>query len=228
VGQSWLFHGFCALASNFRAARACNRPIAATWASAFHYGYRLLTGSQVALGPKWQVNPTTGAFVFPPANPAYSGAIAAACRQAWSISIQRIPSSSGRSRSPPTTPRRQRLEQWGLQARDPERADRRISRWRCRGPPRHRPPSTPGGTRSPRRGITRSAVGAGGPRRRHTRHFRVRPRHPRGLWHYEYALYNTNSDAGVGSFSVPVPDSAVVLNAQFHGVAYTDATALTG
>jgi hypothetical protein len=41
-----------------------------------------------------------------------------------------------------------------------------------------------------------------------------------GVWHYEYALQNFNSDRAGGSFSVPLPDRASITNAGFHSVAY--------
>jgi hypothetical protein len=41
-----------------------------------------------------------------------------------------------------------------------------------------------------------------------------------GTWHYEYALYNQNSDRAVQSFRVPVPASATVTNVGFRDVAY--------
>lgn len=40
------------------------------------------------------------------------------------------------------------------------------------------------------------------------------------MWHYEYAVFNLNSDRCGGSFSVPVPDDLNVTNIGFHGVAY--------
>ena len=41
-----------------------------------------------------------------------------------------------------------------------------------------------------------------------------------GMWHYEYAVYDMNSDRGCGSFSVPIPAGAVVQNIGFHDVDY--------
>ncbi len=41
-----------------------------------------------------------------------------------------------------------------------------------------------------------------------------------GAWHYEYALYNLNSDRSAGSISVPVPDCAALSNVGFHDVTY--------
>ncbi len=41
-----------------------------------------------------------------------------------------------------------------------------------------------------------------------------------GFWHYEYALYNMNSDRAALSFSVPVDAGASVINIGFHDVDY--------
>lgn len=41
-----------------------------------------------------------------------------------------------------------------------------------------------------------------------------------GLWQYEYALYNMNSDRAVQSFNVPVASGLVVSNVGFHDVDY--------
>lgn len=40
------------------------------------------------------------------------------------------------------------------------------------------------------------------------------------MWHYEYAVYNRNSDRCGGWFSVPVADGVTVSNVDFHGVTY--------
>lgn len=39
-----------------------------------------------------------------------------------------------------------------------------------------------------------------------------------GMWHYEYALYNMNSDRGFSSFAVPTNPAAAVSNIGFHDV----------
>jgi hypothetical protein len=41
-----------------------------------------------------------------------------------------------------------------------------------------------------------------------------------GTWHYEYALYNMNSDRSIASVSVPVNPAVIVSNIGFHDVAY--------
>lgn len=43
-----------------------------------------------------------------------------------------------------------------------------------------------------------------------------------GMWHYEYAMQNMNSDRSVYSFSVPVEPGVNVTNIGFHDVAYHD------
>ncbi|MCH7596941.1 MAG: hypothetical protein IID35_10315, partial [Planctomycetes bacterium] len=39
-----------------------------------------------------------------------------------------------------------------------------------------------------------------------------------GFWQYEYALHNLNSDRSGGSFTVPIPEGAVIQNISFHDV----------
>lgn len=41
-----------------------------------------------------------------------------------------------------------------------------------------------------------------------------------GMWHYEYAVYNHNSNLSGGSFQVPLPSSATATNIGFHDVDY--------
>lgn len=41
-----------------------------------------------------------------------------------------------------------------------------------------------------------------------------------GTWHYEYALYNMNSDRSAQSFTVPSPAEVLTTNVGFHDVAY--------
>ena len=49
-----------------------------------------------------------------------------------------------------------------------------------------------------------------------------------GLFHYEYALYNMNSDVAVGSFSIPIPYGVTVTNVGFHDVAHRGGDGLGG
>lgn len=46
-----------------------------------------------------------------------------------------------------------------------------------------------------------------------------------GMWHYEYAVYNMNSDRCAGTFTVPLQPGTNVSNMEFHGVTYRDGDA---
>lgn len=75
LGQSWLKHGFCALSEN-----ACCNNCQSTGCSNLGIGcsdpYTAgRNAEQSNLGPKYQVNATTGVFTYPPANPAWSGTV---------------------------------------------------------------------------------------------------------------------------------------------------------
>jgi len=76
LGQSWLKHGFYALSDNLCCPN-CNAT------DGTHLGVGCSdpytsdrNGSQGGLGPRRQVNATTGAFTYPPANPPYGGSTA--------------------------------------------------------------------------------------------------------------------------------------------------------
>jgi hypothetical protein len=43
---------------------------------------------------------------------------------------------------------------------------------------------------------------------------------PDGTWHYEYAIQNLNARRGAREFRIPVPDGALVANIGFHDVGY--------
>jgi hypothetical protein len=49
-----------------------------------------------------------------------------------------------------------------------------------------------------------------------------------GQYHYEYALYNMNSDKGVGTFSIPVAANVSVTNVGFNDVTYRGGDGIGG
>lgn len=76
LGMSWLKHSFCAIDLDLcdpcvdlfgceKLSVGCSDPYSA-----------FLNGQQSDLGPRYQVNPSTGSFNYPPANPPYSGSLA--------------------------------------------------------------------------------------------------------------------------------------------------------
>lgn len=76
IGIGWLKHGFAALTQNL--CGACQNPGTQTLlgvnCSDPYSGF--LNGDQSGVGPRWQVNASTGFFPYPHANPSYSGSIA--------------------------------------------------------------------------------------------------------------------------------------------------------
>jgi len=49
-----------------------------------------------------------------------------------------------------------------------------------------------------------------------------------GMWHYEYAVENINSDRSIGSFRISLPSGAVVTNIGFHDVDYHSGEPIDG
>ena len=79
IGMGWLKHGFFALSQT--ECGPCQSTDGNTLGIDCSDPYTASrNGSQGGLGPKYQVNATTGFFPFPPANPSYSGSTARRCR----------------------------------------------------------------------------------------------------------------------------------------------------
>ena len=79
IGMGWLKHGFFALSlSDCGPCQATSGDTLGIDCSDPYTASR--NGSQGGLGPKYQVNATTGFFPYPPANPSYSGSTARRCR----------------------------------------------------------------------------------------------------------------------------------------------------
>ena len=76
ISQSWCYHTFFALSG----ALCCTdcQPMNGAWLGSHCSDPEssAIMGTQTGLGPKYQVNAATGAFVYPPANPPYSGTVA--------------------------------------------------------------------------------------------------------------------------------------------------------
>lgn len=78
IGQGWAHFGILPLQSSVCC--TCTpvnpNPIPFLGAGCSDAETASINGSQNGAGPKWQVNPLTGQFTVPPANPSYAGAVA--------------------------------------------------------------------------------------------------------------------------------------------------------
>ncbi|MBK7877945.1 MAG: hypothetical protein IPJ77_19885 [Planctomycetes bacterium] len=221
LGASWLKHAFAAVSGSLCCTCqggggglgvGCSDP----------YGSGL-NGNQTSAGPNWQVNAHTGVFPYPPANPAWAGAIARRCQ---------IPVSALEATGSTTTARF--FGEGHYVTPDDAAAGNQNNNasWRemaCTGTTEFSLSFTGVTNRtqpairawaSAESGVTLNDVqipGDGlcivGSKATHL---------GGGTWHYEYAVYNMNADRNVGSFTVPVPIGVNVTNIGFHDIAYHD------
>jgi hypothetical protein len=177
-------------------------------------------GEQTNAGPKWQVNAHTGAFTYPPANPAWSGSVARRVQ----VPISELAPNSATIRYFGTgqyvTPddalagNQNNNESWrevtvsgsgtawnfGFTG-GTQRAQYALKAWTV---------AETGVTlremQVPGDGLVilgYKATNLGG-----------------GQYHYEYAIQNLNNDRSIGSFSVPLGAGVVLTNVEFNDVAY--------
>ncbi|MBC7773209.1 MAG: hypothetical protein H7210_11985 [Pyrinomonadaceae bacterium] len=220
IGQSWLKHGFFALSQDLCCAGCqgtdgsrlgihCSDPYTSA-----------RNGSQGGLGPKWQVNANTGAYTYPPANPGFSGSVARRLQVA--IADLEVSSTtvryfvSGHYVTPDdAAARNQNNNQsyrgasisgsgtaWNMNLTgSTQRTQPAIRAWADSVPN-----VAEADVQVPSEGlflVAMQATDIGG-----------------GMWHYEYAVQNLNSDRSGGTFEVPVPAGVLVTNIGFHDVNY--------
>ncbi len=225
IGQSWLKHGFLALALN-ACELGCNNP---------NDGARLgvgcsdpycasLNGFQDNLGPKSEVNAFTGSFGFPPSlqpsidntvgrrlqvnesdlDPALAGGGLYFVEGHYVTPDDAAAGNQNNNASyrPVSVQFLPGPGRWTLQLQGTTQRQRSAIRaWRDTDPA-----VVEDDIVVPDEGLfilAGKAIDAGG-----------------GLWRYEYALQNLTSDRSAGSFSIPVPFGATVSEIGFHDVAY--------
>jgi hypothetical protein len=220
LGYSWLLHGFFALSDPFCCADCQpgnGTVIGVHCADSNSSGH---CGSQGELGPKWQVNPATGEFAYPPANPPWSGRVA---RRLQAHISELTPSS-------PTT--RYIVEGVVISADDAQAGNGNNNA-------SYRPAALTGGGDAwtlafagetvrelpaiyawkfadPNVVVATADIPADG---RIVIAGRANPiAGTAGFWHYEYAVYNLNSARCVRAFSVGLLAGVHVQNAGFHDV----------
>lgn len=221
VGQAWLKHGFFALSENL-----CFNDCNAT--DGTHLGVHCsdpysasLNGQQFNLGPKYQVDPNTGDFAYPPASPPYSGNIA---RRLQVLETDLDPTLNGGAlyfgEGQYVTPddaaagnqdnnasyRRVivsgSIGNWTLSLTSTtQREQPAIRAWKDTDPS-----VVETDIRVPDEGLM--IVGA-----------KVTDLGD-GFWHYEYAVQNLNSYRSARAFSVPIDPTSKIRNVGFHDVPY--------
>ncbi|MCE2654639.1 MAG: hypothetical protein LW650_14695 [Planctomycetaceae bacterium] len=240
VGQSWLKHGF--LATNSPSCGTCQSTPNGTAQLGVNcsdtYGSGL-NGQFGYLGPRSQVNATTGAFSWPHGSPSSSTRIAGRIQvptaelettgSRYFVDCQYVTADDAqwnrglnnftwREVNPATLfaqsqsflstgttgQRQEKPAVYAWQLVDPTVKIRNADLTVANPTPTFTPP---GGNTLPASVTTRFVVASkvvdlGG-----------------GLWRYEYAVMNINSDRSGGSFTVPLPASATVSQIYFHAPA---------
>ncbi len=225
IGQGWCFHHFCALQQSLCA--SCSPFCGAGCCAGLGNGCSSTTstsqmGASSNLGPRWQVNPSTGVFTFPPASPG-AGTLAGrlqvaqadldpALNTAGQYFVEHInvaPDEAGIADSNNASYRRVLVGALGGSgyALTPSGSTAQqataLAAWQSIDPGLVTVCTTAGGGRI----CVASAVTDIGS----------------GWWHYEYAVYNLNADRSVGSFAVPMGPTIALSQIGFTDVDYHSA-----
>jgi hypothetical protein len=232
IGQSWLKHGFTALAETL-CSTACIPP-----PDGSHLGVNCsdpysssLNGSQTRLGPKFEVNPVTGVFPYPATDGSRTGNVIYKRLQVRSTDLdpsqnagalywvegQYVTGDDASANNQNNNASSRTMTVSTISAGNfditltgtTQRLKTAIENW---------PTIDPGvvltNTNVPGDGriiLGARATSLGG-----------------GQYHYEYAFYNMNAERAIGSFSVPIPPGAVVTNVGFHDVDYHSGEPFSG
>ena len=230
LGQSWLKHGFYALSDTL----CCSNCVAT---DGTHLGVgcsdpytAARNGDQTGLGPKYQVNANTGAYTYPPSHPSGGNNGRIQMEQArletssasvrYFGEMQYVTPDDAASNNNDNNASYRELSYNGSSFAfigGTVRMKSGVEAWKAVDPAvKQQTVIVPEGTTAPFDGnakliLSSRATDIGN-----------------GLWHYEYALYNMNSDRGVASFQVPLPAGVGVINAEFVDVAYLGGDGLSG
>lgn len=223
LGQSWLKHTFFALSQNL-CCSGCQSTDGSSLGIHCSDPYTSgRNGSQAGLGPKWQVNASTGVFTYPPANPAWSGNVArrlqakisdlenSSATVMYFTSAQYVTqddaAAGNQNNNESYRPCSMSLSgsEWNMTLTgSTHRTSQGIRAWADTRPAT----VTSSDVQLVNEGLTivaSEATDLGG-----------------GMFHYEYAVQNMNSDRSGQAFSVPVPAGVMVTNIGFHDVDYHD------
>jgi hypothetical protein len=226
IGQSWLKHGFAALSGTVCCSNCAGDPTQTHLGVGCSDPYTASrNGSQSNLGPRSQVNPSTGVYPYPwsaPAAPATIGRriqVAAADLDPAQNSgalyfgeAQYVTPDDAAAGNKNNNASYRRLTTSGTTGSTlaltatTQRRTPAIQAWRDHGL----------GVGVPDTAVTVGFVDVPSDGR-FNYGFKVTDLGG-GRWHYEYAVHNMNSFRAGGSFSVPVPPGVTVTNIGFHDV----------
>ena len=222
IGMSWLKHGFFALSNSL-----CCSGCQATDGS--HLGVRCAdpysaggNGAQAGASPRWQVDAASGVFTYPPANPGYTGTVARRCQvkvsdlQVSSASVhyfgeaQYVTQDDAAAGNAYNNLSYREVgvagsgNAWTFSLIAPVvRENPAILAWQALDPGvQVANIDIPGDGRVV---LAWKVTDLGG-----------------GQWHYEYALFNLNSDLSIQALSVPKGAGVNLANLGFHDIAYHD------
>lgn len=223
IGMSWVKHGFAALAQNLCQCGCNGQSTTVLGAGCSDPETASITGSQQGLSPRFQINAHTGFFPTPaPANPPFSGTTARRLR-VKSADLE------------PSSAQVQYVLEWVyVSAADAGAGNQNNNA-------SYRPVVISAGTgegnfNAAMTGQTvRGTAGIRAWKASDASVIETEIQLPNeglyilaakardlgnGMWRYDYALENVNSDVAGASFSVPVPAGAKVSNIGFHDVDY--------
>lgn len=222
IGQSWAFHEFfplngqlccttCVFAGSTNLGSHCANAHSAT-----------SIGNQNGLGPRWQINASTGAFPYPPASPSYTGPAprrlqinmsdlepSSASVRYFAELLSIAPDESAAGNSGSNASWRQVVvtgsgTAWNFGVTGAtEVGEAAIAAWQAVQPEvMLTNVDVPGDGRF----VVASHVTDLG----------------NGRYRYEYAVYNLTSDQSCGTFSVPLSAASAPTNLGFHDIDYRD------
>lgn len=220
IGQSWLKHGFTALTLNICGCGCSGQGGAVLGVGCSDPYGAGLNGSQPGLGPKSEVNANTGLFTYPhdssSGNSIYKRVQVRVSDLdpnqngggTYFVEGQYVALDDAQAGNQDNNASYRRVtitgsgNNWNAQMADTTQREKpAIRAWKANDPT-----VVETDVRVPNEGLMILAAKA--------------TELNNGLWHYEYALQNLNSDRSAGWFMVPVPQSAIVENMGFHDVDY--------
>jgi HYR domain-containing protein len=231
IGMSWLKHGFFA-ESEFLCFPDCQTTDGATLGVHCSDPYNAnLNGDQGNLGPRWQVNASTGSFPYPPANPNTPATIgrrlqvhdadldpAQNAGALYFVEGQYVTPDDAAAGNGTNNASYRPVNVGGAPGSgvydlsltgSTVREESAIHAWKAADP-----------------SVILANVDVPNDGR-FTLGYLVTDNGD-GTWHYEYALHNMNSDRSAQSFSVPVPPGLVIRNVGFHDVDYHSGDGIDG